>query len=265
VRLIPPGLLERNNRGWQLRTIERGCGSTSSDHHGAAGHVEDAVSLLIECAAWSEVAAIVDGLEARPVEMRFEAEPVAIPRNRPRLFAADAPSEVADELAAEACGRLEAALTVLEEALLRPDPNRVYWFSQVSRAENLLLRAAPINVGTLLRGVKREDVVRGQVLAKPGSITPHTQFNAQVYVLTKEEGGRHTPFLSGYRPQFYMRTTDVTGEVKLPEGVEMTMPGDNVVMEITLGEPIGIEPGLRFAIREGGKTVGAGVVTEVIK
>src|SRR5439155_961876 len=95
------------------------------------------------------------------------------------------------------------------------------------------------NVGTLLRGVKREDVVRGQVLAKPGSITPHTQFNAQVYVLTKEEGGRHTPFLSGYRPQFYMRTTDVTGEVKLPEGVEMTMPGDNVVMEITLGEPIG--------------------------
>jgi elongation factor Tu len=121
------------------------------------------------------------------------------------------------------------------------------------------------NVGTLLRGVKREDVVRGQVLAKPGSITPHTVFKAQVYVLSKEEGGRHTPFLTGYRPQFYMRTTDVTGEVKLPEGVEMTMPGDNVVMEITLGEPIGIEPGLRFAIREGGKTVGAGVVTEVIK
>ena len=121
------------------------------------------------------------------------------------------------------------------------------------------------NVGTLLRGVKREDVVRGQVLAKPGSITPHTVFKAQVYVLSKEEGGRHTPFLTGYRPQFYMRTTDVTGEVKLPEGVEMTMPGDNVVMEITLGEPIGMEQGLRFAIREGGKTVGAGVVTEVIK
>ena len=121
------------------------------------------------------------------------------------------------------------------------------------------------NVGTLLRGVKREDVVRGQVLAKPGTITPHTQFKAQVYVLTKEEGGRHTPFLTGYRPQFYMRTTDVTGEVKLPEGVEMTMPGDNVVMDITLGEPIGIEQGLRFAIREGGKTVGAGVVTEVLK
>jgi elongation factor Tu len=121
------------------------------------------------------------------------------------------------------------------------------------------------NVGALLRGIKREDVVRGQVLCKPGSIKPHTQFKAQVYVLTKEEGGRHTPFLSGYRPQFYMRTTDVTGEVKLPEGVEMTMPGDNVVMDITLGEPIAIEPGLRFAIREGGKTVGSGVATEVVK
>jgi elongation factor Tu len=121
------------------------------------------------------------------------------------------------------------------------------------------------NVGALLRGVKREDVVRGQVLAKPGSIKPHTQFKAQVYVLSKEEGGRHTPFLTGYRPQFYMRTTDVTGEVKLPDGVEMVMPGDNIVMDITLGEPIAIEPGLRFAIREGGKTVGAGVATEVVK
>jgi elongation factor Tu len=121
------------------------------------------------------------------------------------------------------------------------------------------------NVGALLRGIKREDVVRGQVLAKPGSIKPHTHFKAQVYVLSKEEGGRHTPFLTGYRPQFYMRTTDVTGEVKLPEGVEMVMPGDNVEMEITLGEPIAIEPGLRFAIREGGKTVGAGATTEVIK
>src|SRR5881409_1255344 len=121
------------------------------------------------------------------------------------------------------------------------------------------------NVGALLRGIKREDVVRGQVLAKPGSIKPHTQFKAQVVILTKEEGGRHTPLLTGYRPQFYMRTTDVTGEVKLPEGVEMVMPGDNVELEVTLGEPIAIEPGLRFAIREGGKTVGAGVATEVIK
>src|ERR1700719_3850265 len=121
------------------------------------------------------------------------------------------------------------------------------------------------NIGALLRGVKREDVVRGQVLAKPGSIKPHTQFKAQVYVLSKEEGGRHTPFLTGYRPQFYMRTTDVTGEVKLPEGVEMVMPGDNIVMDITLGEPIAVEQGLRFAIREGGKTVGSGVATEVVK
>jgi len=121
------------------------------------------------------------------------------------------------------------------------------------------------NIGALLRGVKKEDVERGQVLAKPGSITPHKKFKAQVYVLTKEEGGRHTPFLTGYRPQFYMRTTDVTGEVKLPDGVEMVMPGDNIVMDITLGEPIAIEPGLRFAIREGGKTVGSGVATEVVK
>jgi elongation factor Tu len=119
------------------------------------------------------------------------------------------------------------------------------------------------NVGTLLRGVKREDVVRGQVLAKPGSIKPHTKFNANVYVLTKEEGGRHTPFFSGYRPQFYMRTTDVTGSIKLPDGVEMVMPGDNIEMEIELGEPIAIEDGLRFAIREGGRTVGSGVVTSV--
>jgi elongation factor Tu len=116
------------------------------------------------------------------------------------------------------------------------------------------------NVGALLRGVDREEVERGQVLAKPGSIHPHTQFKAEVYVLTKEEGGRHTPFFNGYRPQFYFRTTDVTGVVKLPEGTEMVMPGDNVTMEITLITPIAIEQGLRFAIREGGHTVGAGVV-----
>jgi elongation factor Tu len=119
------------------------------------------------------------------------------------------------------------------------------------------------NVGALLRGVKREDVERGQVLAKPGSIKPHTKFKANVYVLTKEEGGRHTPFFPGYRPQFYMRTTDVTGSVALPEGVEMCMPGDNVEMTIELITPIAIEEGLRFAIREGGRTVGAGVTTSV--
>jgi len=121
------------------------------------------------------------------------------------------------------------------------------------------------NVGCLLRGTKREEIERGQVLCKPGSITPHTQFKAEVYVLKKEEGGRHTPFFTGYRPQFYFRTTDVTGVAKLPEGTEMVMPGDNVQMEIELIQPIAMDQGLRFAIREGGRTVGSGVVTEIIK
>ena len=121
------------------------------------------------------------------------------------------------------------------------------------------------NVGLLLRGVQREDIERGQVLAKKGSIKPHTHFNGQVYVLKKEEGGRHTPFFNGYRPQFYFRTTDVTGSIKLPEGTEMVMPGDNITMEIKLITPIAIEEGLRFAIREGGRTVGSGVVTSVIE
>ncbi len=119
------------------------------------------------------------------------------------------------------------------------------------------------NVGVLLRGTKREDVDRGQVLAHPGSITPHTKFNAEVYILSKDEGGRHTPFFNGYRPQFYFRTTDITGSVDLPEGTEMVMPGDNVKMSITLIGPIAMEEGLRFAIREGGRTVGAGVVTKI--
>jgi elongation factor Tu len=121
------------------------------------------------------------------------------------------------------------------------------------------------NAGVLLRGTKREEVERGQVVAKPGSITPHTQFKAEVYVLSKDEGGRHTPFFNGYRPQFYFRTTDVTGAIKLPEGQEMVMPGDNTNMEIDLGQPIAMDQGLRFAIREGGRTVGAGVVTEILK
>jgi elongation factor Tu len=121
------------------------------------------------------------------------------------------------------------------------------------------------NVGLLLRGFKKEDVERGQVIAAPGTVTPHTQFRGEVYVLTKEEGGRHTPFFSNYRPQFYFRTTDVTGSVKLPEGREMVMPGDNVTVEVELITPIGMDPGLRFAVREGGRTVGAGVVAEVIK
>jgi len=121
------------------------------------------------------------------------------------------------------------------------------------------------NVGVLLRGTKRDEVERGQVLAKPGSITPHTRFEAEVYVLSKDEGGRHTPFFKGYRPQFYFRTTDVTGACELPEGTEMVMPGDNVKMDVTLIAPIAMEEGLRFAIREGGRTVGAGVVAKIVE
>ncbi len=121
------------------------------------------------------------------------------------------------------------------------------------------------NVGLLLRGIQRAEIERGQVLAKPGSIKPHVHFYSEVYVLTKEEGGRHTPFFNGYRPQFYFRTTDVTGNIKMPEGVEMVMPGDNVQMEVTLITPIAIEQGLRFAIREGGHTVGSGAVAKILK
>ena len=121
------------------------------------------------------------------------------------------------------------------------------------------------NIGVLLRGVKRDDIERGQVLAKPGSITPHTHFEAEVYILSKDEGGRHTPFFNGYRPQFYFRTTDVTGSIDLPEGVEMVMPGDNIKMKVNLIMPIAMEEGLRFAIREGGRTVGAGVVAKIIE
>ena len=120
------------------------------------------------------------------------------------------------------------------------------------------------NVGILLRGVGKDDVERGQVLAKPGSIKPHTHFKGEVYVLKKEEGGRHTPFFSGYKPQFYFRTTDITGEIKLAEGVEMVMPGDSSTFEVKLIAPIAMQEGLRFAVREGGRTVGAGVVTEII-
>ncbi len=121
------------------------------------------------------------------------------------------------------------------------------------------------NVGILLRGIKRENIERGQVLAKPGSINPHTVFSSEVYILSKEEGGRHTPFFNGYRPQFYFRTTDVTGDIKLPKDIEMVMPGDNIKMVVSLSNPIAMDSGLRFAIREGGKTVGAGIVTEILK
>ena len=121
------------------------------------------------------------------------------------------------------------------------------------------------NVGALLRGIDKKDIERGQVIAKPGTVKPHTSFKGQVYILTKEEGGRHTPFFNNYRPQFYFRTTDVTGSIKLPEGVEMVMPGDNIEMDVELITPIAMEEGLRFAIREGGRTVGSGVVAKIVK
>ncbi|MFC1646463.1 hypothetical protein ACFL2Y_04725, partial [Candidatus Omnitrophota bacterium] len=136
--------------------------------------------------------------------------------------------------------------------------------TQCLRNSRSKCRLAGDNVGLLLRGVEKDNLERGMVLAAPGSITPHTKFKAEVYVLTKEEGGRHTPFFKGYRPQFYFRTTDVTGSVTLPEGVEMVMPGDNISIEAELITPIAMEKELRFAIREGGRTVGAGVISEVI-
>ncbi|HXF98280.1 MAG TPA: elongation factor Tu [Gaiellaceae bacterium] len=166
-------------------------------------------------------------------------------------------------------GRIEQGkITVGEEVEIvgiRPETRKTVVTGLEMFQKTLDYAQAGDNAGALLRGIKREEVERGMVLAKPGSITPHTQFKAEVYVLSKEEGGRHTPFFNGYRPQFYFRTTDVTGTIKLPEGQEMVMPGDNTNMEIELIQPIAMEPGLRFAIREGGRTVGAGVVTEIVK
>mgnify|MGYP000274201823 CR=1 FL=1 len=148
---------------------------------------------------------------------------------------------------------------------LRPEARRTVVTGLEMFRKVLEEAVAGDNIGVLLRGVEKEEVERGMVLAKPGTIKPHTRFRAEVYVLTKEEGGRHTPFFSGYRPQFYFRTTDVTGDIKLPDGVEMVMPGDNVNLEVALITPVALEEGLRFAIREGGRTVGAGVVTQVLE
>jgi elongation factor Tu len=167
-----------------------------------------------------------------------------------------------------ATGRIEQGVIKIGETVeivgIKPTVTTVVTGVEMFK-KNLDQGQAGDNAGCLLRGTKREDIERGQVLCKPGSITPHTQFNAEVYVLKKEEGGRHTPFFTGYRPQFYFRTTDVTGVARLPEGTEMVMPGDNIQMEIELIQPIAMDQGLRFAIREGGRTVGSGVVTEVIK
>jgi elongation factor Tu len=167
-----------------------------------------------------------------------------------------------------ATGRVERGKVKVNEAVeivgIRPTKNTVVTGVEMFR-KLLDEGVAGDNVGLLLRGVDRKDIERGQVVSKPGSITPHTRFKAEAYVLTKEEGGRHTPFFTGYRPQFYFRTTDVTGVAHLPEGVEMVMPGDNVTMDIELIAPIAMEKGLRFAIREGGRTVGAGTVAEVVE
>jgi len=167
-----------------------------------------------------------------------------------------------------ATGRIEQGIIKIGETVeivgIKPTVTTVVTGVEMFK-KNLDQGQAGDNAGCLLRGTKREDIERGQVLCKPGSITPHTQYMAEVYVLKKEEGGRHTPFFTGYRPQFYFRTTDVTGVARLPEGTEMVMPGDNIQMEIELIQPIAMDQGLRFAIREGGRTVGSGVVTEVIK
>lgn len=164
-------------------------------------------------------------------------------------------------------GRIERGIVKVNETLeivgVKPTVSTVVTGIEMFR-KSLDEGQAGDNAGLLLRGIEKKDVERGQVLAKPGSITPHKSFEAEVYVLTKEEGGRHTPFFPGYRPQFYIRTTDVTGEIKLGEGVEMAMPGDNTKMTVELISPIAMEDGMRFAIREGGKTVGAGVVTKII-
>jgi translation elongation factor 1A (EF-1A/EF-Tu) len=168
-----------------------------------------------------------------------------------------------------ATGRVERGIVKVQDEVeivgLSEEPRKVI-VTGVEMFRKLLDEAqAGDNIGVLLRGVQRDEIERGQVLAKPGTIKPHTKFTSEVYVLKKEEGGRHTPFFNGYRPQFYFRTTDITGSIGLPEGVEMVMPGDNIAMEVELIAPIAIEEGLRFAIREGGRTVGAGVVAAIIE
>lgn len=167
-----------------------------------------------------------------------------------------------------ATGRVETGVVKVNEEVeivgIRPTKKTVVTGVEMFK-KNLDQGQAGDNVGILLRGIERDDIERGQVLTKPGSITPHTEFESEVYILTKEEGGRHTPFFKGYKPQFYFRTTDVTGEVELPEGKEMIMPGDTVSFKVKLLAPIAMEQGLRFAIREGGRTVGAGVVTKIVK
>ncbi len=217
---------------------------------------ERALNLLYEAQSKGvPVAEVIDALVVRPDDL---AERLA--------RGSDDCAGRADELiAAKARGWTLARRPVIDLAVMRMATFEVLERPEVPTAVVLDEGQAGDNIGALLRGTKKEDVERGQVLCAPGSITPHTNFEGQVYVLTKEEGGRHKPFFNNYRPQFFFRTTDVTGTVELPKGTEMVMPGDNVVMTVELGKAIAMDEGLRFAIREGGRTVGAGRVTKIIK
>ena len=223
-----------------------------------ADHTADEIKASAECAPIFELMNAVDSYIPNPE--RDEAKPFLLPVED--VFTISGRGTVAT-------GRVERGVAHVN------DPAEIVGLSEESRNtvitglemfRKLLDEAqAGDNVGALLRGIDKKDIERGQVIAKPGSVKPHTEFEGQVYILTKEEGGRHTPFFNNYRPQFYFRTTDVTGSIKLPEGVEMIMPGDNVKMEVSLITPIAMEEGLRFAIREGGRTVGSGVVSKIIK
>jgi len=228
--------------GSALKALECGCGSR-------------------ECAACSKIWELMDAIDSYiPLPEREKDKPFLMPIED--VFSITGRGTVVT-------GRVErGTIKVSDEVEIVgfQERSRKVVATGVEMFRKLLDQAeAGDNIGVLLRGVDRDSVERGQVLAKPGSINPHTRFTAKVYVLKKEEGGRHTPFFQGYRPQFYFRTTDVTGRMELPEGVEMVMPGDNINMEIELITPIATEEGLRFAIREGGRTVGAGVVTGVVK
>ncbi len=228
-------------RGSALKALECGCGSRECENCGPIFELMDAVDEYV------------------PEPVREKDKPFLMPVED--VFSISGRGTVAT-------GRVERGVVKLQDEVeivgLRPTQKTVVTGIEMFR-KVLDQGEAGDNIGVLLRGVKREEIERGQVLAQPGTITPHRKFECEVYILTKEEGGRHTPFFSGYRPQFYFRTTDVTGTVTLPEGVEMVMPGDNVRMRVDLITPIAMEEGLRFAIREGGRTVGAGVVTKIIE
>ena len=223
-----------------------------------ADHSADEIKNAPECAPIFELMAAVDAYI--PTPERDDAKPFLLPVED--VFTISGRGTVAT-------GRVERGVAHVNdpaEIVGLKDESKSTVITGIEMFRKLLDEAqAGDNVGALLRGVDRKDIERGQVIAKPGSVKPHTKFKGQVYILTKEEGGRHTPFFNNYRPQFYFRTTDVTGSIKLPEGVEMVMPGDNIEMDVELITPIAMEEGLRFAIREGGRTVGSGVVAKIVK